>query len=106
MSLGRIWRCDVYRAGDGVHQAWLNRRKKFEMPLQRFVRGMSRKHQDILKLEESLFAKTGAGRVIANSEMVKREITELYNYPLDKIEIVRTGVPLEIFLFYRDLREN
>src|SRR5437588_4000754 len=106
MSLGRIWRCDVYRAGDGVHQAWLNRRKKFEMPLQRFVRGMSRKHKDILKLEESLFAKTGAGRVIANSEMVKREITELYNYPSDKIEIVRTGVPLEKFRFDRELREK
>ena len=61
----RVWRCDVYRAGDGVHRAWLNRRRKFEMPLQRFVRGMSRKHQEILKLEESLFAKGAAGRVIA-----------------------------------------
>src|SRR5438874_4486754 len=91
MSLERIWRCDVYRAGDGVHQAWLNRRRKFEMPLQRFVRDVNRKHQDILKLEQSLFAKAGAARVIANSEMVKREITELYNYPSDKIDIVRTG---------------
>src|SRR5438105_6759917 len=97
MSLERVWRCDVYRAGDGVHQAWLNRRRKFEMPLQRFVRGMSRKHQDIIKLEESLFAKTGAGRVIANSEMVKRETTELYNYPPDKIEIVRNGMSLDRF---------
>ena len=33
MSLERVWRCDVYRAGDGVHQSWLNRRRKFEMPL-------------------------------------------------------------------------
>src|SRR5438067_10487845 len=31
MSLERGWRCDVYRAGYGVHQAWLNRRGKFEM---------------------------------------------------------------------------
>ena len=28
MSLERIWRCDVYRAGDGVHRAWLERRRK------------------------------------------------------------------------------
>jgi len=105
-SLERVWRCDVYRAGDGVHRAWLNRRKKFEMPLQRFVRGMSCKHQDILKLEESLFAKAGAGRVIANSEMVKREIAELYHYPPDKIDIVRTGVPLERFRFDSALREK
>src|SRR5438105_4316137 len=106
MSLERVWRCDVYRAGDGVHQAWLNRRRKFEMPLQRFVRGLSRKHQEMLKLEESLFAKGGAGRVIANSEMVKREIVDLYGYPADKIDIARNGVPLEKFRFDPALREK
>src|SRR5947208_16119129 len=25
-SLERVWRCDVYRAGDGVHRVWLRRR--------------------------------------------------------------------------------
>ena len=106
MSLERIWRCDVYRAGDGVHQAWLNRRRKFEIPLQRFVRGLNRKYRDILELEESLFAKGGAGRVIANSEMVKSEIVDLYHYPSDKIDIVRNGVPLEQFRFDPAVREK
>jgi len=106
LSLERVWRCDVYRAGDGVHQAWLNRRRKFEMPLQRFVRGINRKHQDILKLEASLFAKGGAGRVIANSEMVKTEIVDFYHYPGEKIDIVRGGVPLQNFHFDSSLREK
>jgi UDP-glucose:(heptosyl)LPS alpha-1,3-glucosyltransferase len=106
MSLERVWRCDVYRAGDGVHRAWLNRRRKFEMPLQRFVRGINRKHQDILKLEESLLGKAGAGRVIANSEMVKREIVDLYGYSAEKVDVVRTGVPLEQFRFDPSLREK
>lgn len=106
MSLERVWRCDVYRAGDGVHQAWLNRRRKFEMPLQRFVRAANRKHQDLIKLEESLFRKSGAACVIANSEMVKREIVDLYGYPADKIDIVRNGVPLEKFRFDPALREK
>jgi UDP-glucose:(heptosyl)LPS alpha-1,3-glucosyltransferase len=106
MSLERVWRCDVYRAGDGVHQAWLNRRRKFEMPLQRFVRGINRKHSDILQLEESLFAKGGAGRIIVNSEMVKKEIVDLYRYPADKIDIVRNGVPLGQFRFDPALREK
>jgi UDP-glucose:(heptosyl)LPS alpha-1,3-glucosyltransferase len=106
MSLERVWRCDVYRAGDGVHQAWLNRRRKFEMPLQRFIRGVNRKHREILQLEESLFAKSGAGRVIANSEMVKNEIVDLYRYPTDKIDIVRNGVPLDQFCFDSALREK
>ena len=106
MSLERVWCCDVYRAGDGVHQAWLNRRRRFEMPLQRFVRGINRKHRDILQLEESLVAKGGAGRVIANSEMVKDEIVDLYRYPADKIDIVRNGVPIEQFRFDPALREK
>ena len=106
ISLERVWRCDVYRAGDGVHQAWLNRRRKFEMPLQRFVRGINRKHRDILQLEESLFAKGGAGRVIANSEMVKKEIVDLYRYRAAKIDIVRNGASLEQFRFDPALREK
>ena len=106
MSLERVWRCDVYRAGDGVHQAWLNRRRRFEMPLQRFVRGINRKHEDILKLEASLFGRGGAGRVIANSEMVKREIVDLYGYPADQIDMARTGVPLSRLRFDPALREK
>src|SRR5207247_4454721 len=106
MSLERVWCCDVYRAGDGVHQAWLNRRRRFEMPLQRFVRSLNRNHRDILQLEESLFAKGGAGRIIANSDMVKDEIVDLYCYPADKIDIVRNAVPLDRFRSDPAMREK
>src|SRR6266571_6531876 len=64
-SLERIWSCDVYRAGDGVHRAWLDRRRKFELPLKRFVRSLSSKHQDLLRLEQSLFSDGNTRRVIA-----------------------------------------
>jgi UDP-glucose:(heptosyl)LPS alpha-1,3-glucosyltransferase len=106
MSLERVWRCDVYRAGDGVHRAWLARRRKFEIPLKRFVQGLNRKHHDILQLEEVLLAQGGAGRVIANSQMVKNEVVDLYGYPTDKIDIVRNGIPLEQFRFDSKLREQ
>jgi len=106
MSLERVWHCDVYRAGDGVHRAWLAYRSKFEMPLQRFSRVLNRKHREILQLEEALFAKAGTGRVIANSEMVKREIVDFYNCPPEKIDVVRTGIPLDQFHFDSDNREK
>jgi UDP-glucose:(heptosyl)LPS alpha-1,3-glucosyltransferase len=106
MSLERVWDCHVYRAGDGVHRAWLNRRRKFEVPLQRFIRGLNQKHRNILQLEEALFANRGAGRVIVNSHMVKSEIVDLYHYPADKIDIVQNGVPLEKFRFDPELREK
>ena len=106
MSLERVWNCDVYRAGDGVHRAWLSRRRKFEIPLERFIRGLNRKHRDILQLEGALFANRGAGRVIVNSQMVKSEIVDLYGYPADNIALVRNGVPLGQFRFNPELREK
>src|SRR5215467_10896794 len=106
LSLERVWSCDVYRAGDGVHRAWLARRRKFEVPLKQFVRVASRKHRDLLQLEESLFEKRKAGRVIAASQMVTNEVIDLYRYPADKIDLVRNGVPLERFRFDPALRER
>ncbi len=106
MSLERVWNCDVYRAGDGVHRAWLARRRKFEIPLERFIRGLNRKHRDILQLEGALFANRGAGRIIVNSQMVKSEIIDLYRYPADNIALVRNGIPLEQFRFNPELREK
>jgi UDP-glucose:(heptosyl)LPS alpha-1,3-glucosyltransferase len=105
-SLERVWSCDVYRAGDGVHRAWLDRRKKFELPLKRFVRSLSSKHQDLLRLEQSLFSDDSTRHVIAGSQMIKDEIINFYHYPADKIDIVRNGVPLEKFWFDPELREK
>jgi UDP-glucose:(heptosyl)LPS alpha-1,3-glucosyltransferase len=105
-SLERVWNCDVYRAGDGVHRAWLERRSKFELPLKRFVRSLSSKHRDLLRLEQSLFSDGNAGRVIAASQMVKDEIVKIYRYSPEKIDLVRNGVPLEKFRFDSQFREK
>jgi UDP-glucose:(heptosyl)LPS alpha-1,3-glucosyltransferase len=94
LSLERIWRCDVYRAGDGVHRAWLERRNEIAGPLQKLSRLLNRKHSSALSLEESLFAEGGASRVIANSRMVKEEIVRCYGFPGEKIDVVYNGVPL------------
>src|SRR5215831_4436774 len=105
-SLERVWSCDIYRAGDGVHRAWLARRRKFEVPLKQFVRAASRKHRDLLRLEESLFKGPKAGRVIAASQMVAEEIVNVYGYPAGEIDLVRNGVPLDRFRFDPELREK
>src|SRR5205814_3050100 len=73
LSLERVWRCDVYRAGDGVHRAWLQRRAEIGGRFPKFARFFNRKHSAALDLEESLFANRRARRVIANSQMVKEE---------------------------------
>jgi UDP-glucose:(heptosyl)LPS alpha-1,3-glucosyltransferase len=104
MSLERIWDCDVYRAGDGVHRAWLEQRAKILTPLRKFASQLSRKHADILRLEESLFRKRRADRVIANSRMVKKQIIEFYDYPAEKIDLVYNGIPLDAFSISAEAR--
>jgi UDP-glucose:(heptosyl)LPS alpha-1,3-glucosyltransferase len=96
LSLERVWRCDVYRAGDGIHQAWMQRRDAASSLLRRWLRRLNPKHQEALKLERTLFS-GGAGRVIANSQMVKREAQEFFGYPAERIDVVPNGVPLVDF---------
>src|SRR5262245_47844613 len=55
-SLERISACDCYRAGDGVHAAWLDRRARFEPPWKPWLRRFSPKHRQVLALEKELFS--------------------------------------------------
>jgi UDP-glucose:(heptosyl)LPS alpha-1,3-glucosyltransferase len=105
-SIDRIWRCDVYRAGDGVHQAWLQRRRHFQTPWQRFGSRFNGKHRDILRLENCLFGERCADQVIANSKMVKNEIFDFYSYRPDRVEIIRNGIPLERFRYDGAVRDR
>lgn len=91
-SLERVWECDVYRAGDGVHASWLKRRKQFEPAWKGWFRGMQGKHREILKLERALF-EGGARRIISNSQMVKDEISQFYATPAERITVVHNGLP-------------
>jgi UDP-glucose:(heptosyl)LPS alpha-1,3-glucosyltransferase len=106
MSLERICSCDVYRAGDGVHQAWLSRRAAYEKPWKKLFRGFNRKHSEILRLEKVLLDDRRAERVITNSQMVKNEIVDVYNYRPDRIDVIRNGVPLNEFKFDPAVRDK
>jgi UDP-glucose:(heptosyl)LPS alpha-1,3-glucosyltransferase len=97
MSLERIWRCDFFRAGDGLHRAWLERRATFEPRLRKFARMFNRKHAEILELEKRLLGSRGAGRVIANSAMVRDEIVNCYAFPAEAIDLIRNGVSVSEF---------
>jgi UDP-glucose:(heptosyl)LPS alpha-1,3-glucosyltransferase len=92
-SLERVWECDAYRAGDGVHRAWLERRKAFEPPWKGWFRGMQAKHREILDLEAAVFAGDARRVIIANSRMVAGEITRFFAVPAGQITVVYNGVP-------------
>jgi UDP-glucose:(heptosyl)LPS alpha-1,3-glucosyltransferase len=94
LSLERIFACDVYRAGDGVHAGWLQRRARYEPKWKATFRWLNRKHARIQALERSLFS-GGAKRVIANSQLVKRDIVQHFRFPEDRIDVVYNGLPAQ-----------
>lgn len=96
-SMERVHSCDCFRAGDGVHKAWLARRAAYDSRWRAKLRSSNRKHVEILALEEDLMAKGGAGKIIVNSEMVRHEIVEHYRYPEDRIHTVYNGVSVRSF---------
>jgi UDP-glucose:(heptosyl)LPS alpha-1,3-glucosyltransferase len=94
-SLERVWECDCYRAGDGVHRVALAQRARFEPGLRTWIRKFDRTHRELLEIEAHLFSRSGAGTVIANSKMVRREIVQEYGFAEEKIAVIYNGLPAE-----------
>ncbi len=82
-SLDRITCPDIYRAGDGVHRAFLKTKAFSLNPL----------HLILLWLERQTF--NNAKLIIANSKLVKEQILKYYPATQEnKIHIVYNGIPL------------
>lgn len=96
-SLERTRRQDVYRAGDGVHRVWLERRRQFAPWWKRPLVGLGRFHRNVLQLEAQTFDPNRTQRVIVNSEMVRQEIRSDFDFPAERIHLVRNGVDVERF---------
>lgn len=79
-SLVRTLDCDVYRAGGGVHAAWLR------------AGGRRWRPADRLELRLDRAAMGRARLVVCNSEAVARQARELYGIAPERLRVVRTGV--------------
>lgn len=95
-SFDRTIRPDIYRAGDGCHQAWLDRRRAVEGRLLASLDRLNPLHRCLLGLERHLF-RGGCRRIIANSRMVREEILRYYGTPASAIRVIYTGVDLARF---------
>ena len=90
-SLERVPGCEIYRAGDGVHAAWLDRRDAFDPLWKRATRWMNRKHAQILKLEREVFDPANTRIVIANSRLIRDEILARFDFPAERVPVVYNG---------------
>ena len=103
----RIWHQGIYRAGDGCHREWLERRACYLPFIKRSFFRFNLFHQLILRLEKRIFEKGECKKIIAISEMVKRDILKHYQLPEDRVKVVYNGVQLDRFnpsnrKFFRD----
>ncbi len=88
---------DIYRAGDGCHIEWLRQRWK-RIGLQGKVSIiLNPYHWLILVMERLIFRGHRFKKVIAISELVKRNIIENYRVDERDIEVIYNGVDLERF---------
>ena len=93
----RIPGCDVFRAGDGVHRAWLARRGRALSALGRLKLKLNPYHHYICRAEARMFADPALKAVICNSRMVADEIQQYFGLPADKLAVIYNGVDTQAF---------
>ncbi len=93
----KTWRQNAYRAGDGCHKEWLEQRKRFLPALKGFYLYFNPFHRLTLKLEKNIFESGQCRKIIAISEMVRKDILKHYRCPRDNISVVYNGVDLKRF---------
>jgi len=81
-----------YRAGNGVHAAYLDRRKKNCPWWKRLSFDWNPLHRTILQFEKETFENPTTRLIFTNSQMVKQEILNYYTTPSEKITVVHNGV--------------
>lgn len=92
-SLERVENCHYYRAGDGVHAAWLERRKVLDPWWKIAWRGLDPKHRQLLRLERTMLTAPELRGVIANSHLVAEELRRIHGLDLARIHVVHNGLP-------------
>lgn len=93
----RIPGCSIFRAGDGVHAAWLAQRARVLGAVGRWSQRLSPYHRYVLDAEANMFAHPALRAVICNSRMVADEIHRFYGVDRERLVLIENGVDLDVF---------
>lgn len=96
-SLERTRHQDIYRAGDGLHRAWLGQRRLHAPWWKRWTIGLGAFHRNMLALEAQTLHPANTRHLIVNSNMVADEIQTYHPFPKDRIHLVRNGIDVHRF---------
>jgi UDP-glucose:(heptosyl)LPS alpha-1,3-glucosyltransferase len=92
----RLLTADIFRAGDGVHAAWLSRLAAEQGGLASFVRAFSPMHRLIADTERKMARETDM-IFVANSALVARELSDWLGVPAGRVRTIENGVDSSVF---------
>ena len=92
----RLRCCDIFRAGDGVHAAWLGARQKYLGESLGWLK-LNPFHANSLRAEARMFASSRLKRVICISNMVRQDVQRFYVVPEEKLVTIYNGIDLAAF---------
>jgi UDP-glucose:(heptosyl)LPS alpha-1,3-glucosyltransferase len=92
----RLLTADIFRAGDGVHAAFVARQAAERGPLRAMLMRLDPMHRLVMATERRM-ARDTAMMFVANSSLVAREIADWLDVPGDRIRIIENGVDTAAF---------
>jgi UDP-glucose:(heptosyl)LPS alpha-1,3-glucosyltransferase len=81
-----------FRAGNGVHAAYLESRILTEGRLKALLCQCNPLHLKILELEKAAFENPALQKLFTNSHMVRNQVLERYNTDPKKVQVIHNGV--------------
>jgi UDP-glucose:(heptosyl)LPS alpha-1,3-glucosyltransferase len=96
-SHDRIEGCDVFRAGDGLHRAWLDERIRIGGTLERISIDATAYHRFVLDSEARLFESPKLKAVICVSHMVAEDARRYFSIDSSKLHVIYNAVDPDVF---------
>lgn len=96
-SHDRVPCCDIFRAGEGSHAAYIEHRKRGLSRAAGYLLDLHPFHRSVIALEREMLSSPRLQAVIVNSTMVADEIHRLYSLPRERLKLVPNGIDLDRF---------
>ena len=92
----RLTGVDIYRLGDGIHAAWIDRLKEISPWYKKAWLSIDPYHQKIIRIEKEMSEDENLFYV-ANSDLVKKELYKYYKVPESRIKVIENGIDTRSF---------
>ncbi len=102
VSFARAINADIMRSGGGAHKSYIAAARQWQGTTGQALMRLSPYHRVQLALERAAFRSRQTRRVIAVSELVRRDLVRSFGLPDPRVKLLYNGVDLRRFVPSRD----